>query len=150
MINGGGSVLKSRTIIHVDDDPAIREIVATLLTEENLGFKVELFQAENGKAAIEMLEQMVPDLVITDLQMPGAISGLEVISFVKTNRPSVPIALMSSNYPHESRHRPDIFIDKPISVCCLPYHVNNMLGRPGIIRSNCRGNKCPRSPHYKK
>jgi DNA-binding response OmpR family regulator len=60
-------------ILVVDDEPKIVEVVKSYL--ENSGYQV--FEAENGKQALEIFEKVHPSLVILDLMMPE-ISGEEV------------------------------------------------------------------------
>lgn len=58
---------RRKTILVVDDDPAIREAVRGILTDE--GFEVAL--AEDGVAALECLASMPPpSLILLDLRMP--------------------------------------------------------------------------------
>ena len=62
-----------KRILVVDDEPNIRDVLKMLLEED--GYEVET--ADNGRRAIEMLENAaLPDLVISDLKMPG--SGRDV------------------------------------------------------------------------
>jgi DNA-binding response OmpR family regulator len=65
-------------ILLADDDPDIRAILRALLTERD----VELFEADNGEAALETLLVEQPDLVVLDVMMPG-LSGWEICRYVK-------------------------------------------------------------------
>ena len=56
-----------QSILVVDDDPAIRDALALLLEEE--GYVVHT--APDGLAALAVVARDSPDLVITDLYMPG-------------------------------------------------------------------------------
>ncbi len=77
----------------VDDSMLIRHTVCRFLEER--GFQVEA--ATNGLEALEMLATMEPDLIITDIQMPG-MSGVELISALKndTRTAKIPIVALSS------------------------------------------------------
>ena len=55
------------TILVVEDEPQILEIIAFLLEEEN--FRV--LQAIHGEAALSLLDENKPDLIISDIRMPG-------------------------------------------------------------------------------
>ncbi len=56
----------------------------------------EVFLAEDGKEALEKIEELSPDLIITDIMMPYA-SGLEIIGFVRKNKDKkVPIIILSA------------------------------------------------------
>src|SRR4029077_2239382 len=48
----------------------------------------------NGKEAVEQFEQQMPDLVVTDLQMPE-MNGLELVELVRELHPGVPVVLMT-------------------------------------------------------
>ena len=58
---------KSKQILIVDDEPNVRLVFRTTLESEGL----DLFEAENGRAALDWLETSKADLVLLDLQMPG-------------------------------------------------------------------------------
>jgi len=61
------------TILIVEDDPEVRSLVEYTLAKEK--FKVET--AENGKQALEKLDQMTPDVITLDLMLPD-LHGLEI------------------------------------------------------------------------
>jgi two-component system response regulator PilR (NtrC family) len=65
-------------ILVVDDERSMRELLAIVLRRE--GYEVLL--AENGRAAIEMLEREPVDLLISDIKMPD-LSGVEVLRAAK-------------------------------------------------------------------
>jgi two-component system sensor histidine kinase/response regulator len=55
------------TILVVEDDPSMLEIISFLLEDE--GYKI--MQANNGQAGLSVLENHLPDLIISDVMMPG-------------------------------------------------------------------------------
>jgi len=57
----------SRRVLIIDDDAAIREVLQVVLEEESY----EVIPAENGTAALERLERVIPDLIVVDLVMPS-------------------------------------------------------------------------------
>jgi len=59
-------LVEQQIVLVIDDDAAIRDIVATLLTEE--GYAV--ITAGSGEEAFSHLEAVVPSLIITDMRMP--------------------------------------------------------------------------------
>ena len=69
-----------RKILHVEDDPDIREIVKLCL--EVLG-GFELLQCESGRKALEVAEAFSPDLFFLDMMMPG-LNGLETLQELKS------------------------------------------------------------------
>ena len=63
----GGSMMENSTILIVDDNQEIREIIEILLTGE--GFQA--VQAKDGMTALELLKEREFDLIILDIMMPG-------------------------------------------------------------------------------
>lgn len=62
-----------KTILIVDDQVEVRELVDVTLRVENY----KIIQAGNGKEAVETARKERPDLIILDVMMPGEIDGLE-------------------------------------------------------------------------
>jgi response regulator RpfG family c-di-GMP phosphodiesterase len=79
-----------KTVLTVDDDEFVREILAAYL--EDSGYKV--LQAENGRTGLEVFRQEAPDLVMLDLRMPE-MDGLEVLSYIVEESPDTPVILVS-------------------------------------------------------
>ncbi|HEU5395322.1 MAG TPA: response regulator, partial [Candidatus Methylomirabilis sp.] len=77
-------------ILVVDDEPDMVETVARILTR--LGH--ESVTATDGRAALEALERDRPDLVLTDLRMPG-MDGLTLIRQVKRIRAELPVIIIT-------------------------------------------------------
>lgn len=80
-------------ILVVDDEPCIRESLGMLLVASGY----EVAEAEDGVSALSHLNRTVPDLILTDLNMPE-MSGLELISHVRNRYPSISIVAMSGEY----------------------------------------------------
>jgi CheY-like chemotaxis protein/anti-sigma regulatory factor (Ser/Thr protein kinase) len=78
----------------VVDDSAIDRFVAGTLLEEHSGWSAVF--AEDGREALDILKQEVPDLVLTDLQMPE-INGLELVEAIRRDYPFVPVILMTAH-----------------------------------------------------
>ena len=70
--------MAEKKILVVDDEPDILQTLETLLTSE--GFLVR--KASGGRQAIELCQSEPPDLVLTDIRMPG-MDGLELIKHLK-------------------------------------------------------------------
>lgn len=80
-------------ILVVDDEPSIRESVATLLI--SAGYDVAA--AEDGFAALLQLRKTLPDVIVSDLNMPR-MSGYELLSVVRRRFPQIVTVAMSGNY----------------------------------------------------
>src|SRR5712671_6943728 len=83
---------KNRILI-VDDDRSIRSTVAMLLA----GKGYEISCAENGFDALLQMKSRVPELVISDLNMPQ-MSGFEFLSVIRRRFPHVLVVAMSGAY----------------------------------------------------
>jgi CheY-like chemotaxis protein len=101
-----------KTILLVEDNADIRELVAELLETE--GYVVH--QAEDGKAALARLEQMdgEPCLVLQDLMMP-IMSGPELLQVLHESHrlASLPVVVMSAGGQPEDAAQARSFIRKP-------------------------------------
>lgn len=81
----------SHTVLVVDDDSSIRWVLARALN--NAHFKV--LSCDNGRAALEMIQQHQPELVITDIQMSG-MSGLELLESINQQWPELPVIMITA------------------------------------------------------
>ena len=80
-------------ILVVDDNPSVRESIALSLTA--VGYDV--VAAEDGFRALSQLRKRLPDLILSDLDMPG-MSGFELLSVVRRRFPQISTVAMSGGY----------------------------------------------------
>ncbi len=118
----GESDQRVATVLVVDDDPAIRRLVASML---DLGGYRPLCAA-SGEEALSVLKspETSADLVVTDLAMPG-ISGLELARQIRTRHPALPVVFMTGvveDGPAET-------LRKPFTVTAFLTFVRAALGR---------------------
>lgn len=78
-------------ILIVDDEKLVRDFLVESLQRK----KFDVWMAENGKTALNMLKETSFDLVITDLKMPD-MSGLEVLKFAKERYPSILVIVITA------------------------------------------------------
>lgn len=81
-----------KRILVVDDSPMDRRLAGGILAKR--GF--EVVYAEDGKAALASMNEIVPALVVTDLQMPE-MDGLALVTESRRQHPSVPIVIMTAH-----------------------------------------------------
>ena len=79
-------------VLIVDDDDALRESLAMILSAEGY----ELVSAARGEEALERIDETPVDVVLCDLRMPG-IDGFELIPQLCRRLPGVPVILMSAH-----------------------------------------------------
>jgi AraC-like DNA-binding protein len=82
-------------ILIVDDDPQARESHKALVEEGLPGYPIRL--SENGEAALALMEQEIPSLVLLDLVMPG-LGGADVLDRMRAhpNLRQVPVVILSN------------------------------------------------------
>jgi len=102
--------MTSHVILVVDDEPAVRMIVAETLRDA--GFDV--LEAGDASGALEVLRtEAGVELMCTDVQMPGALDGVELARVVKTQFPKVRIILTSGFSPKNLCLTGAPFLSKP-------------------------------------
>ena len=69
------------TIVVADDEEELRRAIIRKIDWESIGFQV-VGEAENGIEALELVERMEPDLLLTDIRMPF-VSGIELARQVR-------------------------------------------------------------------
>ncbi|MCD6292636.1 MAG: response regulator [Deltaproteobacteria bacterium] len=81
------------TILVVDDQPANLKVLFTLFKQYDFDIRI----AENGELALEMLEEILPDIILLDVMMPGK-NGFEICRQIKENpaTSSIPIIFMTA------------------------------------------------------
>jgi two-component system response regulator HydG len=79
------------SVLVVDDDPAHRTMLRTLLT----GWGYTIFEADDGSTAIEKAHDQAFDLILMDIRMIK-VSGIEALHEIKAFNPSIPIIIMTA------------------------------------------------------
>ena len=128
----------SATILIVDDEPAQLELLRYNL--EKAGF--ETVQADNGRRAIDLVEDADPDLVVLDWMMPEA-SGIDVCRELRARAATrlLPIIMLSARGEEGDRALgldtgADDYITKPFSPRELVSRVKALLrrARPSLLQ----------------
>jgi two-component system response regulator VanR len=101
-------------ILIVEDDEDIRDILKIYLKAESF----EIWEAENGKRAFEVLENKKPDLVILDLMLPD-INGLTICKNIRTKY-KYPIIMLTAKTADQDKiigltYGADDYITKPFN-----------------------------------
>lgn len=89
-LNWEGTLIPLRLLL-VDDDAAVRWSLSETLAEEGH----EVRAAENAGQALAQLDEYAPDVILSDIRMPG-FDGIELLKRVKEHAPSVDVVLMTA------------------------------------------------------
>lgn len=81
-------------VVIADDEPFVREGLKSLINWEEIGVKL-VGDFENGKELINHLPELLPDIVITDIQMPS-ISGLQIAKYISENYKNIIVILLTA------------------------------------------------------
>lgn len=120
-------------VLVVDDEPQVREIVATYLERD--GFRVRT--AANGAEALAELAIRRADLVILDLMLPG-IDGLAVLKKLRESGDQVPVIVLSAKGRESERVAglelgADDYVAKPASPREVAARARAVLRRAGAV-----------------
>jgi CheY-like chemotaxis protein len=101
----------------VEDDPPSRQVLEELLEDD--GYDVMI--AKDGLEALRVVEGRVPDVVVSDVQMP-MMDGPTLLEHLAKRIPGVPVVLMSANADARERAaRACAFVLKPIDFGVLEH-----------------------------
>jgi len=114
-------------LVIIDDTPSSLELLSSAL--ENRGIAIHM--ATDPKVGIELVREVKPHLVITDLVMPG-LSGLDVLDKVMAIAPRTEVILMTAHYTTETavdaiRRGAADYWQKPVKIARLRERVAELL-----------------------
>jgi len=137
----------------VDDEPAIRTYLRSVLEAEGM----QCIEAENAVDALRTVQRLGGhvDLIVTDVQMPGDMSGIDLAYSVAASFPRIAVILISGYADLESvRRAASVFrlIRKPFAVTAIVDAVRQTMaadegGRFGINPTEADGRK-PETVHF--
>ena len=122
--------MKSKTILIVEDEPNIAEVVSLYLKRADFQVRV----AKDGEAAMNYLEKQIPDLIIMDIMLPE-MDGFAITRWLR-DRSQVPIIMLTARRDEIDRITgleigADDYVVKPFSPQELVSRVRAVLRRAG-------------------
>jgi two-component system phosphate regulon response regulator PhoB len=119
------------TILIVEDEPAIAELIELTLTRSGH----QTLHAESVGEAIQLINQVIPDLALIDWMLPGS-SGIELIKRVRSNKrtSTMPIIMLTAKADEDDKligldKGADDYITKPFSPKELVARIKAVLRR---------------------
>lgn len=132
----GDQRLQGVTIVAVDDDPSVLDVVEELLTEE--GIVVETVQDPSD--VWDVLQRVDPDLLVLDIEMPG-IDGIELCRVIRSDPrwDQLSILFLTAHTDHETvtavfEVGADDYVAKPLNPHELVVRIANRLDRIRLLR----------------
>lgn len=83
--------MDNKKVLIVDDQNGIRILLVEVFSVEGY----QTFQASNGKIALEIVRNELPDLVLLDMKIPG-MDGLEILKHIKQMDESIKVIMMTA------------------------------------------------------
>jgi len=83
--------LEAKKLLIVDDQAGIRMLLMEVFGAEGY----ETFQAANGKEALALVREQMPDLVLLDMKIPG-MDGLEILKKIKEINRDIKVIMMTA------------------------------------------------------
>jgi DNA-binding NtrC family response regulator len=113
------------SVLVVEDEVLIRLDLAAHLRADGL----RVFEAATADEALIILKSMEPvGLVISDIRMPGGADGLDLLGWLRRERPSVKVILISGYIPTERMTAiADVALSKPVDGKRLTFEVRRLL-----------------------
>jgi len=133
-------------ILIVDDEANVRKVLGTLL--EQSGYATT--RADSGEAALDLVRASDPDLVVTDLKMPG-MDGLELLRRLRDDFPEIPVVLLTAHGTVENaveamKRGAHDFLTKPFDRDQVVEIVAKAIGQAERSRREFQGPPAPDAP----
>lgn len=131
-------------LLIVEDQPELRRFIV-----QNLGKEYRFAEASNGKDGLMLAEELLPDLIISDVMMPDT-DGFELCGTLKSNVATshIPIILLTAKADQKDKLTgletgADDYVVKPFSLAELKLRVKNILNFKELLRKKFEGNTIP-------
>src|ERR1700683_5794838 len=117
----------SVSLVIIDDNAGSLELLSTALARPGL----RIFTAQDPEEGVEIVFREHPQIVLTDLVMPG-LSGLEVLERIVEFDPAIDVILMTAHYTSETaveaiQKGASDYLNKPISISALRERISRLV-----------------------
>ncbi len=114
-------------ILVVEDEILVRIIIAEALREAGM----RVIEVGSADEALDHLEAGTPiDFVFTDIELPGSVSGLELVRRLQARRPDLKLLMTSGRLPARDPIPAVQFIPKPYEIADVVALIRAALGEP--------------------
>ncbi|HUC81106.1 MAG TPA: two-component regulator propeller domain-containing protein [Flavisolibacter sp.] len=134
-----GLATKSLTILIIEDNKELLQLLSNIFNS-----LYNVIQAENGTDGLKIAQEVKPDIILSDIMMPG-MSGIELCKRVKSNLEicHIPVVLLSARTAAESNldglmAGADDYITKPFNTKLLLSRCNNLINNRVLLQKKFR------------
>jgi len=106
--------MKTLTVLYAEDEEGIRNNVAKTLRY----YVKNVIEATNGEEALALYRKEKPDIIFTDIMMPGNIDGIELVRQIRKEDTKVPIVMITAH------------TDKEYLLKAVPLHLEQYIVKP--------------------
>ena len=112
------------TLLYIEDNPSNLQVVRTLLSHERSHW--QFLSADEGHAGLELARQILPGLILLDLQLPG-MSGEEVLKELRRDPVThhIPVIVLSADATSHSRER--LLVNGANAYLTKPFDLGDLL-----------------------
>ncbi len=122
-----------QTVLVVEDNPAVRQVAISTL--RSLGFDV--IEAETGDEAARLLKaNNRVRLVLSDVRMPGGLSGIDLARMIRDEKPDIQVLLTTGYVDGEETIEDVDLLYKPYRATDLAEKIQALLERPQLLNGN--------------
>lgn len=124
-----GSPMNDKTILVVEDDDDVRDFL-----QQELVAYFHVVVARDGEEAVELIEENMPHLVISDIRMPR-MNGYQLLKHIRSsNYHFLPVIMLSADITTETQYRSiehgaDVYLPKPFDIRVLVAHVASLISK---------------------
>ena len=127
-------VLPTRRVLLVEDEESVRRASTRILLEAGY----DVVEAANGPEAVTLFDQHRIDVLVSDVVMPGGLSGADLADLLRQDRPGLPVVFTSGySRDHLTRRGPlplaTSLVPKPFSAATLVDAVRRSLDAEGVL-----------------
>jgi len=126
-----------KKILVVDDNRDIVWMVSELMSD-----KYQIIKAYSAQEALNLLDNDLPELIVTDLIMPGTLDGADLVRRLKTNRftSHIPVIVISAKNTMEDQMEgmefgADLYVTKPFSLSYLRTMIEHLIDKKTVLRN---------------
>ena len=136
-LNGGP---REYSILLIEDNPELRNFLA-----DKLSASYQILEADNGQAGLQLAFDNIPDLIISDVVIPGK-DGMTITNILKNDiRTShIPIVLLTAKTSIDQqiegmRNMADAYITKPFNIHFLEQNLKSLLANRSRLKDHFTG-----------